>query len=395
MTLPLEGIRVLDFTWMQQGPFSTTLLADMGAEVIKVEHREGERGRAVDRNQIPEPVPYFIAHNRGKRSITLDVRRPEGREIVERFVQKVDVVVSNMRIGKMDALGFSYEYLSSLNPRIVYACGSAFGPLGERSQAPGNDIVGQSAGGITTRTGHSEGIPTPVGAAIADQTGEIFLCTGILAALVQRERTGLGDQLDVSLYGSQIALQSWEITDFSLSGKEAGKGGYGHPLLTYRSVWRTFETSNGWIAIGGPATDKFKALAEIVDLPELAEKYPDDASRAAAMEDIQPQLQEQFLKKSKEFWLAKFKEKDIFAGPVQSYEDIVVDPQARENGYIATMAHPSLGDVAIAGTPIQFGRSPRTTLPPPPELGDYTERYLSELNYSWDEIVNLREIGVV
>ncbi len=395
MTLPLEGIRVLDFTWMQQGPFSTTLLADMGAEVIKVEHREGERGRAVDRNQVPEPVPYFIAHNRGKRSITLDVRRPEGRQIVERFVEQVDVVVSNMRIGKMDDLGFSYDNFSAINPRLIYACGSAFGPLGDRAQVPGNDIVGQAAGGITTRTGYSEGVPTPVGAAIADQTGAIFLCTGILAALVQREKTGQGEQVDVSLYGSQIALQSWEITNYSLSGKEAGKGGYGHPLLTHRAVWRTFQTSDGWIAIGGAATQKFKALAEIVGLPMLAEQYPDDVSRAAAMSDIQPQLEKRFLTESNTFWLEKFAEKDIFAGPVQSYEDIVADPQARENGYIASMMHPALGEVAIAGTPIQFGRSPRTTLPAPPELGDHTERYLAEIGYSWDEIVNLREIGVI
>ena len=394
MARPLEGIRVLDFTWAQQGPYATVLLADMGAEIIKVEHREGERGRGVG-GRKGAPTSYFVAHDRGKRSVTLDVRRPEAREIVRRFVERVDVVVSNMRPGAMDRLGFGYEALAAINPRIVYASASAFGPHGERTPVPGNDIIGQASGGIMLRSGPEDGPPTPTGAAIADQVGAMVLCSGILAALLQRERTGAGEQVDVSLYGSQIALQSWEINTESFSGETAPRAGLGHPLLTSRAVWRAFQTADGWLVIGGATTDKFAALCDELGLDELAERYPDDRSRAAGMADIQPLLEERIRTRPTDEWIARFRARDIFCGPVQTYADVLADPQARANGYVAAMPHPVLGETLIAGCPIQFGREPQTELAPPPELGDSTERYLAELGYSWEEIAALRDSAVI
>ena len=394
MARPLEGIRVLDFTWAQQGPYATVLLADMGAEIIKIEHREGERGRGVG-GRKGAPTSYFVAHDRGKRSVTLDVRRPEAREIVRRFVERVDVVVSNMRPGAMDRLGFGYEALSAINPRIVYASASAFGPHGERTPVPGNDIIGQASGGIMLRSGPEDGPPTPTGAAIADQVGAMILCSGILAALLQRERTGEGEQVDVSLYGSQIALQSWEINTESFSGETAPRAGLGHPLLTSRAVWRAFQTADGWLVIGGATTDKFAALCDELGLNDLAERYPDDRSRAAGMAAIQPLLEERIRTRPTDEWIARFRARDIFCGPVQTYADVLADPQARANGYVAAMPHPVLGETLIAGCPIQFGREPQTELAPPPELGDSTERYLAELGYSWEEIAALRDAAVI
>ncbi len=394
MARPLEGIRVLDFTWAQQGPYATVLLADMGAEIIKVEHREGERGRGVGR-ATGDPGPYFVAHDRGKHSVTLDVRRPEGREVVLRFVERVGVVVSNMRPGAMERLGFDYETLAKLNPGLVYASASAFGPHGERTPVPGNDIIGQASGGIMMRSGPEDGPPTPTGAAIADQVGALCLCAGILAALVKRAHTGEGEQVDVSLYGSQLALQSWEIDTESLSGGSSGRAGLGHPLITPRAVWRTFETADGWLVIGGATTDKFGALCELLGLEELAASYPDDASRARGMTEILPQLQERMLDRPARDWIDRFRGRDIFCGPVQSYADVLDDPQARANGYIASMPHASLGEVSVVGCPIEFGREPQTELAPPPQLGDSTERYLTELGYSWAEIAELREASVI
>lgn len=394
MARPLEGIRVLDFTWAQQGPYATVLLADMGAEIIKIEHREGERGRGVG-GRRGAPTSYFVAHDRGKRSVTLDVRRPEAREIVRRFVERVDVVVSNMRPGAMDRLGFGYEALDAINPRIVYACASAFGPHGERTPVPGNDIIGQASGGIMLRSGPEDGPPTPTGAAIADQVGAMVLCSGILAALLQRERTGEGEQVDVSLYGSQIALQSWEINTESFSGETAPRAGLGHPLLTSRAVWRAFQTADGWLVIGGATTDKFAALCDELGLPDLPQRYPDDRSRAAGMAAIQPLLEERIRTRPTDEWIARFRARDVFCGPVQTYADVLADPQARANGYVAAMPHPVLGETLIAGCPIQFGREPQTELAPPPELGDSTERYLAELGYSWEEIAALRDSAVI
>ncbi len=367
---------------------------DMGAEIIKIEHREGERGRGVG-GRANAPTPYFVAHDRGKHSVTLDVRRPEARAIVHRFVERVDVVVSNMRPGAMDRLGFDYETLSAINPGIVFASASAFGPHGDRAPVPGNDIIGQASGGVMLRSGPEGGPPTPAGAAIADQVGAMVLCSGILAALLKRERTGEGEQVDVSLYGSQIALQSWEITTQSFSGATAPRAGLGHPLLTSRAVWRAFQTADGWLVIGGAATDKFAALCDELDLNDLAERYPDDRSRAAGISAIMPRLEERIRARPTDEWIDRFRARDIFCGPVQTYDDILADPQARANGYIAAMPHPTLGQTLVAGCPIQFGREPRTEVAPPPEVGDSTERYLAELGYSWDEIATLREAAVI
>jgi crotonobetainyl-CoA:carnitine CoA-transferase CaiB-like acyl-CoA transferase len=393
MAKPLEGIRVLDFTWAQQGPYATVLLADLGAEIIKVEHREGERGRWSARG-MPQPVPYFVAHDRGKHSVTLDVRQAAAREIVRRFVERVDVVVSNMRPGIMEKLGLGYEELRQVNPRIVYACASALGPLGEQARRPGLDIVGQALGGIMAVTGPEGGPPMPAGAAIADQVGAIFLCTGILAALVRRERTGEGEQVDVSLYGSQIALQSWELNTVSMLGQPSPRAGQGHPLITPRGVWRSFQTADGWLVVGGVDARRYERLCTLMDLAHLA-ALSEDERRAAGSAAIMAEMEERFRQEPTAYWLERFVEHDIIGAPVQSYADVLADPQAWANGYLVELPHPVYGTVKVAGSPLQFGRRPTVPAGPPPELGQHTEQYLLELGYSWEQIGRFREDGVI
>ena len=394
MARPLDGIRVLDFTWAQQGPFATVLLSDMGAEIIKIENREGERGRWGN-STIPPPVPYFVAHDRGKRSVTLDIRKPEGRAIALRLAERVDVVVSNMRPGVMAKLGLSYEAIRAVNPGVVYACASAFGPLGKQATRPGLDIVGQAMGGIMAVTGPEEAPPMPAGAAIGDQVGAIFLCTGILAALVKRERTGEGEQVDVSLYGSQVALQAWELDTSSMLGQPSGRAGQGHPLISPRGVWGSFQTADGWLVVGGVNTARFAGLCRLLGLESLSAAYPNDASRAANIAAILPELAARFREEPTAHWIDGFVRYDIIGAPVQTYADIVNDPQALENGYITELPHPTHGTIRVAGSPIQFGRQPTTPQGPPPELGDHTEHYLLELGCSWEEIARLREAEVI
>ncbi|MFN8559920.1 MAG: CoA transferase, partial [Dehalococcoidia bacterium] len=388
MPKPLDGIRILDFTWAQQGPYATVILSDMGAEIIKIEPREGESGRrspvsAWGKRDIPLPVPYFVAHSRGKRSVTLDVRRPEAHDIVMRLVERVDVVVSNMRPGVMERLGLGYEQMRAVNPRIIYARASGFGPLGEMAQRPGLDIVGQARGGLMAVTGPVGAPPMPAGAAIADQSGAVYLAAGILAALVQRARTGEGDQVDVSLYGCQIALQSWEIDNRSILGEEPARAGQGHPLVSPRGVWRSFQTADGWVALGGVNAKRFAALCRLMDLDELHARYPDDQSRADGIQAIIPVLERRFREEPNAYWLPRFEQYDIVGGPVQRYADVLDDPQAWANGYLVELPHPHYGTVRVAGSPIMFGGAPTSPQGPPPELGDHTERYLLELGYSW------------
>jgi crotonobetainyl-CoA:carnitine CoA-transferase CaiB-like acyl-CoA transferase len=390
---PLEGIRVLDFTWAQQGPFATVLLSDMGAEIIKVENREGERGRW-GTSDMPKPVPYFVAHDRGKNSLTLDVRTAEGREIALKLATRVDVAVNNMRPGIMAKLGLGYEAMKQVNPRIIYASASAFGPLGESSTRPGLDIVGQAMGGMMAVNGPEGGPPMPAGAAIADQVGAIFLCTGILAALVKRERTGEGEQVDVSLYGSQIALQSWELDTASMLGQLSNRAGQGHPLITPRGIWRSFQTADGWLVVGGVDAQRYLRLCNLMGLEHLKE-IADDRSRAAGVAGIMDEMQQRFLQENTAYWMERFVEADIIGAPVQTYHDIVKDPQARTNGYVIDLEHPHYGTTAVAGSPLMFGRKPTVPQGRPPELGEHTEQYLLELGYDWEQIGDLRAREVI
>jgi CoA:oxalate CoA-transferase len=393
MTKPLDGIRVLDFTWAQQGPYATVLLSDMGAEIIKIENREGERGRW-GASGMPQPVPYFVAHDRGKNSVTLDVRRPEGRAIVMRFVERVDVVVSNMRPGIMEKLGLGYEDLCRVNPRIIYACASAFGPLGDQATRPGLDIVGQAMGGIMAVTGPEGAPPMPAGAAIADQVGAIFLCNGILAALVKRERTGQGEQVDVSLYGAQLALQSWELNTVSMLGQPSPRAGQGHPLITPRGVWRSFQTADGWLVVGGVDARRYVRLCTLMGLEHLA-ALSEDERRAAGVATIMAEMEVRFREEPTAYWMERFVEQDIIGAPVQSYADVLVDRQAWVNGYLVELPHPVYGTIKVAGSPIQFGRRPTQPQGPAPELGQHTEQYLLELGYTWEEINRFRDESII
>ena len=391
MGRPLEGIRILDLTWAQQGPYATVMLSDMGAEVIKVEPREGELGRQVVAGAYPQPAPYFVAHDRGKRGITLDIRKPEGREVILRFAREADVLVHNMRPGAMEKLGLDYSAIRAVNPRIIYASASAFGPLGEMSSLPGFDIIGQAMGGIMSKTGEQGSPPMPAGAAISDQVGALYLCSGILAGLVKVARTGEGEQIDVSLYGAQIGLQAWEITEQSIVGKDNGRAGLGHPIVSSLSLWSCYATTDGAIVLGGVDSERFKGLCAVAELPELALAYADELTRALNITKVRAVISETFRSQSTQYWLDALRSVDVIVAPVQSYDDIINDPQAWANGYMTTLNHPVHGEVKVVGSPIQFGRKPTEPQGPPPELGQDTETCLMELGYSWEEIQALRD----
>ena len=264
----LDGIRVLDAGLLIQGPQAAQTLADMGADVIKVElPGMGDQGRWISISDDDERAPYFIGNNRGKRSVTMDLRVPDGAEAFLKLVETADVVISNFKAGTLDEWGVGYDDAAERNPRIIYGMGTTFGPEGPAATREGADLAGQAAGGLISTTGSDESGPTPVGVTIADHIACQNMAIGVLGALVARDRTGRGQRVDVSLVGSQLYAQCAEYTAFFLSGVQQGPANHGHPLL--HAMYGILETSDGWIALVGVTPDKRHAFCAAVGLPEL------------------------------------------------------------------------------------------------------------------------------
>ncbi|HKF28029.1 MAG TPA: CoA transferase [Candidatus Binataceae bacterium] len=403
MAKPLEGIKVIEIGQEIQGPFAGLFLADLGADVVKVENKEtGDLSRWMAASLIGGPgvrnaavSHYFIAMNRGKRSITADLKKPAAIEIVRRMVKAYDVLLTNYRPGVLDRLGLGYEEVCKLNPRIVYAQGSSWGPKGPWVMRPSRDTLAQAASGIMAKTGMPNDPPLAAGIFVADHTGALSLAGGILAALVARERTGKSQKVDVSIYGTMIAMQGMEINYTSITGQEPERAGRGHQFL--HGVWGAFPTQDGHICIAGVDDKRWPAFCRIMGIEELEKdpEYGDNVTRNFHGEKIQSVLDLIFPKKTSKEWLAALNDADILATEVVDYRTMLQSEQARVNGYLKELDHPVAGKVLVTGTPVSINGEVETTAQMPPEHGANTEEVLLELGYSWEEIGSLRESGAV
>ena len=403
MAKPLEGIKVIEIGQEIQGPFAGLFLADMGADVVKVENKEtGDLSRWMAASLIGGPgvrnaavSHYFIAMNRGKRSITADLKKPAAIEIVRRMVKAYDVLLTNYRPGVLERLGLGYEEVRKLNPRIVYAQGSSWGPKGPWVMRPSRDTLAQAASGIMAKTGMPNDPPLAAGIFVADHTGALSLAGGILAGLLARERTGTSQKVDVSIYGTMIAMQGMEINYTSITGQEPERAGRGHQFL--HGVWGAFPTKDGHICIAGVDDKRWPAFCRIMGIEELEKdpEYGDNVTRNFHGEKIQSVLDLIFPKKTSKEWLAALNDADILATEVVDYRTMLQSEQARVNGYLKELDHPVAGKVLVTGTPVSINGEVETIAQMPPEHGANTEEVLLELGYSWDEIGSLRESGAV
>lgn len=392
---PLDGIRILDFTIAQQGPYATTLLADMGAEVIKVEQPgKGEIGRVLGMDRQRGFSCYFLALNRGKRSLTLDLKSDKGREIALRLARDCDVLVHNFRPGVMERLGLSYQAVRAVNPHIIYAGASAFGTRGPLGRKPGNDLLAQAMSGVMSVTGEGD-TPIPVGTAIADHVGAVTLALGIVSALLARERTGVGQEVEVSLLGSLVAAQSWELTHYLITREPPARAGRGHAHLPL--IWYTFRTADGYMAIGGVDPGRWPAFCQAIDWPDLEtdERFDTVGKRIRARDELNRLLEEHFSTRPTGYWIPRLEAADIFCAPVYDYQQLVSDPQVRANDYLVSLDHPRLGETTVVNCPIRFGETPAAVRGPEPELGQHTEEVLREFGFRLEEIERLRAEGVV
>ncbi len=386
---------MLDFTIAQQGPYATLLMADMGAEVIKVEQPgRGEIGRLLAMDRKRAVSAYFLAINRGKRSLTLDLKSEKGREVALRLARDCDVVASNFRPGVMEKLGLGYEAFQQVNPRIIYAAASAFGSKGRLGRKPGNDILAQAMSGLMSTSGEDD-TPLPTGVAIADHVGAVTLALGILAALFARERTGAGQKVEASLLGSMLAAQSWELTHFLLTGEKQPKAGRGNAHLPL--LWYTYRTADGYMAMGGVYPHRWADFCQAIDRPELEtdERFADVGGRIRGRDELNRLLDEHFSARTTAEWLERLEAADIFCAPVYDYPQVSEEPQAYDNGYLVRTQHPRLGEVTVVNCPLEFSETPADASAPEPALGEHTSEVLEGFGYGADEVERLRQEGVV
>ena len=391
----LDGIKVLDLAILIQGPQATSMLADLGAEVLKIELPElGDIARWVTVSPSDERSAWFWACNRGKRSVTLDLRTAGGTRAFRALIATADVMVSNFQPGTMDAWGLGYEAMHAMNPRLIYATASALGPVGPDAAMEGADLTGQAMGGLIATTGVDGGPVTPVGAAIADHCGAQNLVTGILAALFHRERTGQGQLVDVSLLGGQIWAQASEYSHLFLSGQMAGRANRSHPL-TSQVVYGIFPTADGSIAIVSITPDRWPAFCRVIERDDLTDdpRFNAFLLQPAHRQALFAILDEIFPTRTTAEWVARLRAAQQRFAPVRTHAEVATDPQAFANGYLFRATHPTWGEITVVGNPIRFSATPAHPAVVAPELGQHTEEVLLEHGFTREDILALRAEG--
>ena len=390
----LTGYKVLDLSILVQGPQAAAMMHDLGAEVIKIELPEvGDLGRWLTVAVDDDRSPYVEANNRGKRSVTLDLRTSGGKKALLRLVETTDVLIHNFVPGTTEEWGIGYQDLIKINPKLIYAAGSTFGPEGPNSKREGADMVGQAEGGIVSVTGHDDGDPTIVGAVIGDHFGAQNMITGILAALLHRERTGEGQRVDVSLVGSAIYAQSSEMTYTMLSGKAPGRPNNNHPIL--RGLVHRCPTSDGYIYLLGIPEHLWNDFAVCIGREDLM-----DDSRFATLvleqenlDTLRGIVDEVFPTRTTDEWDERLQRWGQRYGRVKTYDEVVTDETNLINGYVVEVEHPEYGSITVVGNPIQMSATPTKPAVVAPSLGQHTEEVLLEAGFSWEEIDHLRSEG--
>jgi crotonobetainyl-CoA:carnitine CoA-transferase CaiB-like acyl-CoA transferase len=391
---PLDGIKVLDFTRYQNGPHATVMLSDMGAEVLKVETPAGgDLGRALGLG--PDGFcAYFEALNRGKKSITLDLRSERACEIIHRLIETYDVLTENFRPGFLDSVGLGYDELSKVNPKLIYATNSGFGPRGPWRERGSFDVVSQGMSGAMVSMGGGPGMEPRNGPwGLADQVGSMVFAYGITNAIVARERFGVGQKVDVSQLGAMLTLQALGLQSY-LHYERQGVLPYaraGNPPFSW------YEGSDGkWVTVGVLDPKNWPKLAQALERPDLATD-PRSATAHARAENRQwvfDELQKAFAKFPRDEAMRRLVAADVPTGPVYDYAEVVADEQMWVNGYLAEVEHPHFAGHRAVGIPVEMSATPGSIQGPAPELGQHTEEVLLEVGYSWEEIEALRDAGV-
>ena len=397
MTGPLEGIRILDLSWVLSAPFATMVLNDLGAEVIKIERLEvGDIARG-NGPVVRGLSSYFLSLNRGKKSITLNLASEQGKDIFLKLVKHVDVVVENFTPGTMKKLGLGYETLKQRNPKIIYAACSGFGQTGPYATKLAFDVIVQAMGGIMSITGEPGGPPIRPGASIGDIAAGLFLCIAILACLHERHISGQGQMIDISMLDCQVSIQENAFVRYLNTGEVPQALGTRHPVFT---PFQVFPTKDGYIAVAmmGGVRDQWPLYCAIIGHLELIddERFQTGWLRTQNYEVLEPILNEAMKARTTQEWLEELEQAEIPCGPVNTIDKVAADPQIQAREMIVDVHHPTAGSFKVANTPFKFSRTPTKLERASPDLGEHTKEVLGEfLEITEQELLELENNGVI
>ena len=390
----LSDIKVLDLTTFLSGPFCTMTLADMGADVIKIE--TPEKGCATRKTPpfIHGESAYYMSLNRGKRSLTLDLKSKQGKKIFLKLAAATDVLVENFRPGVMKRLGFDYETLSALNPKLIYAAISGFGHTGPFREKGAYDMVIQGYGGVMSITGNPDGEPVRVGYSVADLAAGLYGSIAITGALRVRDRLQKGQFLDVSMFDCQVALMENAVARYFATGNIPGPLGNRHPSI---APFQAFKSATGYFTVTASTDEQFGNLCDLMERPELKSdpRFLTKTDRAKNAQDVSDVFNQLFEGKSKEHWIELLEGRGIPCGPINNVREVVESPQVQARGMVIEMDHPTAGKIKMAGSPIKASLTPVCIPCPPPLLGQHTEDILSRLGYTREEIESFKTEGII
>ncbi len=393
---PLDGVTVLDFTRVLSGPYCTMLLADMGARVIKIEHPgRGDDTRAWGPPFVNGESAYFLSINRNKESLTLDLKHPGVKPVLDRLLEHADVLVENFRPGAMERLGLGYDALAARYPRLVYCSISGFGQTGPRRTEPGYDAVIQGEGGLMSITGAAGGPPFRLGVAISDIVSGMFAAQGIAMALLARVRTGRGQRVDIGMLDATAALLTYQAGIYFATGLAPGRMGNRHPTIV---PYETFPASDGEFVIAVGNDDQWRRFCGIIEARELAddERFATNSARVDHYDALRPLLVERLRSRRRDEWVGTLKAAGVPCGSVRGVAEVLGDAQLDAREMIETVEHVSAGAVRVLGIPIKLSGTPGAVRTAPPALGQHTDRILADIaGLSADEIKDLKESKAV
>ncbi|MDQ7840318.1 MAG: CoA transferase [bacterium] len=395
MKTPLEGLLVVDLTRALAGPYCTLMLGDFGARVIKIEvPTGGDDTRGWGPPFIAGESAYFLGINRNKESLTLDLKTPEGQQVLGRLIARADVLVENFRPGIMERLGFAYPAVRTLNPGLVYCSISGFGQDGPYRERTAYDLILQGMGGLMGITGEEGGPPVKVGVAVTDIAAGMFAAYGILAALRVRDRTGRGQLVDVSMLDGQVAWMTYQAGHYFATGENPKRLGSAHPSIV---PYQAFRTRDGYVNVAVGSEAIWGRFVVAVGAPEMADdpRFRANPDRVAHRDVLIARLEELFAARATADWVAMLEEAGVPCGPIYLLSDLFSDPQVQHRAMVVEMDHPRAGRIRQTGVPVKLSATPGRIVSPPPVLGEHTAAILAELGYDAEAVEGMRRAGAI